>query len=502
MTRAPLAVFDAGLRDAAAHVAHDAAQRAASGRGAWLRFHRYRSCASLGRHEIAGHAIRAEWCRGQGIDIVRRASGGTAVYLDPDQLCLTLTLPRGRDPAALEWLPRLAGAAAAALARLGLAARYAPPHEIEVGGRRLAFVFLDVDAKSVLFHLFLHVRVDIETHLKVVRLPLEKLSAEGRQTARERIATLEEAGRTRTEAIAALTGGFAALGLAPAWVPPPAWPDAIAGPSACARADEDWSHEADAWQCAFVTVPGGVLHARLQQEDDGRIERLELAGSAHVHPCDLFAELADTLVGATADSLGERLARFFAQTPRALLGFTAADLERLIRRALARRREQAAFDLEPRAANGLMVHGALAAERVVARAGALLVPYCAKPAWCKWRHRDGCPECGQCEVGEAYALARRHGLRVHTITSYEHLRATLARLAGDGVRGYVGMCCHHFYIKRAQAFEDAGLPALLLDISGSNCYELREEEAAYAGRFTAQARIDVAVLRKVLAARR
>jgi lipoate-protein ligase A len=105
-------------------------------------------------------------------------------------------------------------------------------------------------------------------------------------------------------------------------------------------------------------------------------------------------------------------------------------------------------------------------------------------------------------VGEAYALARECGLRVHTITSYEHLRETLTRLADDGVAAYVGMCCQHFYIKRTRAFEDAGMAAVLLDISGSNCYELRQEEAAYTGRFTAQARIDVAVLRNVLAARR
>ena len=29
----------------------------------------------------------------------------------------------------------------------------------------------------------------------------------------------------------------------------------------------------------------------------------------------------------------------------------------------------------------------------------MLVPYCAKPDWCKWRHLDGCTECGLCEVG-------------------------------------------------------------------------------------------------------
>lgn len=503
LSRTPLAVFEAGLDDGAAHTAHDAVQRAASRTTAWLRFHRYRPCASLGRHEVAGHAVRAGWCSEQGIGVVRRESGGTAVFLDPDQLCLTLTFPRPPGGAALAWLPGLARAVAASLARLGLGARYAPPHEIEVAGRRLAFVFLDAGRASVLFHAFLHLRADVETHLRALRMPLEKLSPRGMQTARDRIATLDGSGIRREDAITALADGLKALGFAPAPVSPPEWLHRTVGRSLPVRADEDWSHELDAWQHGFITVPGGVLHARARQDAaSGRIARLELAGSAHVHPSNAFSALSASLRGATLESLDERIARACARTKYEFLGFTAADLGRLIRRALWRQREEAAFALDRRAANTLMVHGSLSAGQVVAVAGALLVPYCAKPTWCKWRHRDGCPECGRCEAGEAYRLARALGLRVHTITSYEHLRETLARLAGDGVRAYVGMCCHHFYIKRARAFEEAGMPALLLDIGGSNCYELRQEEAAYAGRFAAQARIDVAVLRNVLAARR
>jgi lipoate-protein ligase A len=60
------------------------------------------------------------------------------------------------------------------------------------------------------------------------------------------------------------------------------------------------------------------------------------------------------------------------------------------------------------------------------------------------------------------------------------------------------MCCRHFYLKREYAFRDAGIPALLMDITGSNCYELQQEDLAYAGRFQAQARLDVDVLRRVM----
>jgi lipoate-protein ligase A len=60
------------------------------------------------------------------------------------------------------------------------------------------------------------------------------------------------------------------------------------------------------------------------------------------------------------------------------------------------------------------------------------------------------------------------------------------------------MCCRHFFIKREYAFREAGIPAVLVDIAGSNCYELQQEEAAYAGKFQAEARLNLDVLRKVM----
>lgn len=55
----------------------------------------------------------------------------------------------------------------------------------------------------------------------------------------------------------------------------------------------------------------------------------------------------------------------------------------------------------------------------------MLVPYCAKPTWCKWRHTVDCVECGACEVGNACLMVR-----------------------------------------------DSGMEAVLLDIEGAACYEL------------------------------
>jgi lipoate-protein ligase A len=89
-------------------------------------------------------------------------------------------------------------------------------------------------------------------------------------------------------------------------------------------------------------------------------------------------------------------------------------------------------------------------------------------------------------------------MRVVSIRNYEHLCGTLQELKQQGVQGYVGMCCQHFFIKRHQAFLDAGIPTVLMDVSGSNCYELRQEEQAYAGTFQAQARLDVHLLCSIM----
>ena len=43
------------------------------------------------------------------------------------------------------------------------------------------------------------------------------------------------------------------------------------------------------------------------------------------------------------------------------------------------------------------------------------------------------------------------------------------------------------------------IKAVLLDIEGATCYELKEENLAYAGAFTAEAALDIDAVRRVMA---
>ena len=508
-TRAGL-VVDTGLRSGPENIRLDREQWRAAQEAetpvCHVRFHLYRPTASLGAFETAGHALRAEYCRSHGIDIVRRVSGGGAIYLDADQLCWTLTLshPNAWSEIRLaQWMARLGDSVVGGLRRAGVHASFVPPNDIEVEGRKLASCFLALSDSALLFQGGILLGLDTETMMKALRMPTEKLSPDGIRSARHRFATLGDgsAGPEISTVEQHLLASWAEqLGIEfsskvnLAHVPVTDADNQVA-PAV------NWDAETDSWHQAWVKTPGGLLHARLRLNSDGDVlQQVEFAGGVQAYPAYLFTSLTSWLAMTRVAWLEDRFDDFFRTYPHDLLGFTAEDIRRVLNLTLERYAQQVQFALTCEQANTLMVHAPPPQEAadIVRVASVMLVPYCAKPSWCKWRHRDDCADCGQCEVGEAYRLARERGMHVVTITDFEHLQTTLGELRTAGVRSYVGMCCRNFFIKREYAFREAGIPAVLVDITGSNCCELQQEDLAYAGKFQAEARLNLDVLRKVM----
>ena len=503
-------VIDTGLRCGAENIRLDRQQwRAAQDADTpvcHVRFHRYLPSVSLGASETAGDAVRAGYCREHGIDTVRRVSGGGAVYLDANQLCWTLTLshPIAWGEARLaQWLARLGEATARGLRAAGIDAGFVALNDIEVQGRKLASGFMALSESALLFQGGILFDLDTETMMRALRMPTEKLTPEGVRSARHRFTTLRDGGvGPEYEVIEKyLLGAWAEqLGIVfdrSLELAPTPGNEAI-DPSVPAVAEDSL---ANSWHQARVKTPGGVLAVRLCLSDGGDgLRQIEFAGGVQVYPMNLFTLLSTWLAMTPVAWLDERFDDFFRAYPHDLLGFSVEDLRQGMHLALDRYAQQAQFALTPEQANTLMVHAPApySAADVVRAASVMLVPYCAKPSWCKWRQRDGCPDCGLCGVGEAYRLARERGMRVVTITHFEHLQQTLAELRARDTRAYIGMCCRHFYLKREYAFREAGIPAVLMDITGSNCYELQQEDLAYAGKFQAQAYLDLEVLRKIM----
>ncbi len=460
----------------------------------------------IGYHQWVETEVRRDYCIREGIALTRRLTGGGALYVDERQLAWSLVLPNpGREAPGLgAILGKACQGIVAGLARLGIEARFSAPNEIQVAQRRIASCYARATEGAVLVQGTVLLAIDIDRMLHALRVPTEKLSPQGLASARQRLTTLSDVLGVAPpmESVRDLVR----VGLADAFGLSIATTDsgygaAVAAPSgagAFAATPAVGEDEAEAvWPRA-----GSVLRARLRVAGHPpRIDRLMLAGDVMLHPPDLFARLASRLRGADEKSWRARLAGMFAEEDIEIIGFTPRDIAGVIARALDRGTQRQAFGVSMAEANRLVVHGPehLGAEDIVRRATVMLVPYCAKKVGCKWRRRAGCPECGLCEVGEAYRIARDRGMRAITITSYEHLVGTLAEMKRDGTAAYVGMCCLQFYLKRNNAFGEAGMAAVLMDISGSNCYELHQEEQAYVGAFEAKAELDIPLLDKVTA---
>ena len=511
-----VAVVDSGLASGIHNAALDRAGLASraqnSGRDT-LRFHRSYPTASVGRHQALDRELRLDYCRRHGIEVVRRSSSGNALYLDPAQLGFSLLV---RRPAVWtefvlqQLLERGSAAVAAGLRQLGIAATIKLPNDIEVGGRKIASVFAAQLGDAVLLHGSVLLDADIETMLKALRVPTEKLSPDGLAAARDRLTTvhacLVDRLSHRTVKTVLLHGIAERLDLKlyePADTPPIAepGPEQLAAEHALAQAIV-WEDSGERKVEALIRSKGGTLRARADfAPPDTRLHGVEFAADAHFEPADFFSELQRALEGVPLAQLETRIADFMQRHRLDAVGFGALEIGQLLLQLADKRRFARQCGLSAAQANALMPFAGATvfdSAAVLGKASVMLVPYCAKPSWCKWRHRDGCAECGLCEVGAAYALARERNMQVTTITNYEHLVATLAALKARQVAAYVGMCCSNFFIKRYRAFAEAGVPALLMDISGSNCYELQQEEQAYAGTFRAEARLDAELVARVM----
>ncbi|MGD8498080.1 MAG: DUF116 domain-containing protein [Chromatiales bacterium] len=467
---------------------------------ALLRFYGSFPSVSLGLHEDPLYAARVGYCEDAGIPIVRRMTGGGALYLDHLQLCWTLTAPAASGATLSRSLEDLTRQIASSLsAELHIPVQLALPNDLEVNGRKLGSVFAMIDEGLLIAHGTLFLDLDVEGMLKALRIPKEKLSEAGIQSAAQRFVALSELlpdttapERATEDAIrhgieAALGQGFE-VGHTPARQRIPVSGGMHPRPE---RALE-----------AFRQVRGGTLYARITLDAAGsHVDHVSFSGDVDVRPAGLLKELAAALYECPIHGAESEIADFLERREFELLGFEPRDLQRLVRQALSHATEQRVLNLSLSQANTLMVHdpdGGGNALDILRRAEVVLLPYCAKPPWCKWRHEEGCSECGLCEVGDAYRMARERGLGAVTIRNFEHLEATLADLKADGVEAYVGMCCRNFYIKREHAFREAGIPAVLLDIEGSNCYELQQEDLAYRGEFEAEARLNGDVVEKVM----
>lgn len=160
---------DDGTRDPCWNLALEEAIARSPGPHPTLRLWRNDPAVVVGRFQVAAAEVDLEAAREAGVPVLRRFTGGGAVYHDPGNLNLCLVLPRDRPPLVgrpeLATLPRLYGLLlaplAAAVERLGVAVEQTE-RELLVGGRKVSGVAAWLGRERVLVHGTLLVSADLE----------------------------------------------------------------------------------------------------------------------------------------------------------------------------------------------------------------------------------------------------------------------------------------------------------------------------------------------------
>lgn len=347
-------VVDTGVRDGRFNIAVDQAmiELHQAGRIAdTFRFMRFPPTALIGRHQALSQEIDVPYCHAHGVGVVRRITGGGAIYLDEGQLGWGLIFRRAALGAAS--LPELARdiclAVAAGLRALGVEARYRPRNDIEVDGRKISGTGGFFDGETLIYQGTVLVDMDPAAMVAALRVPRAKLEKRQLDSAAQRVVTLRELLGPATPGLLAiqraLLGAFAER-FEVEWSEEALTADEEAlasrhhreeiGTEAFVREIDDPAHEAD-FAAGTHTCPGGTITSYLRLEGPARkrVGQLLITGDFFVAPPRIVLDLEAALRGAYLEDIGPVIEQFFREHTVEALTVTPADFRSSIEQSVA-----------------------------------------------------------------------------------------------------------------------------------------------------------------------
>jgi lipoate-protein ligase A len=166
-----------------------------------IRLYRWKpSAVSIGYFQILEQEVDVEACRRLGVDIVRRMTGGGAVYHAYEgEVTYSVIVDEGHPNIPHDIIKSyevICGGVVEALNMLGLKAAFRPINDIDVGGRKISGNAQTRRWGVVLQHGTILVDADVRTMFTVLRVSKEKISDKLIKSAEERVTTIRrELGR-------------------------------------------------------------------------------------------------------------------------------------------------------------------------------------------------------------------------------------------------------------------------------------------------------------------
>ncbi len=465
-----------------------------------IRFLQFKpECVLIGYHQAVEQEVREEYTSREGIEVGRRITGGGAIYFDETQIGWEIIADR-RDLGDLsyeELTRKICTAAAKALQKLGVNAQFRPRNDIEVDGKKISGTGGVFEGNAFLYQGTVLVDFNVERMLKSLQIPVEKLTSKGIKAAEDRVTWLKrELKRVplKEEIFEAFVCAFEEeFGIKTQWGDLTEEEKKLLEEKKDYFKSEDWIYNVkrapDTSEVLYgiYRCPGGTFRVSAKVDTERKVlQQVIINGDLFIHPKRLIYDLEAYLKHTPIEEVEKRIREFFRNREFESVNLTVDDFVEAVMFPL-RKIEAEDLGIEKKSLNRVIgsIGGSL--KENIKKAKVMLLPYCAKPTWCDYRHTDDCGECGGCTVGDLYRMAYEKGMIPITITSFEMLRDVL-RWCGENGYTYIGHCCYEFYEKRYEIFKKAkdwGANGVLIDIIGTTCYDLgvEEEEKAYHGEF-------------------
>jgi len=179
-----------------------------------LRFWRWSpSAVSLGCFQSVEREVNLDVAKEYGVDVVRRITGGGAVFHDQDGE-LTYSVVCGQDDLPLDIIESyklICGGLVRGFQKLGLQAEFRPMNDVQVGGKKISGSAQTRRWGSVLQHGTVLISPDIRKMFELLKVSHEKISDKFITSVFERVTTIErELGRKLDleEVMMAMKDGF------------------------------------------------------------------------------------------------------------------------------------------------------------------------------------------------------------------------------------------------------------------------------------------------------
>jgi lipoate-protein ligase A len=350
----PLQIIDSGVIEGRMNIALGQALIEAHGEGLipdTLRFLRFPPTVLIGRHQALNQEVDIDYCNDNDIELVRRITGGGAIYLDPGQLGWELVISRATlGLSGLTDLARkICEAAAEGLSTLGIEATYRPRNDIEVDGRKISGTGGFFDGDTLFYQGTVLVDMNPEVMVSALRVPKAKLVKRDLDSASQRVTTLRQllgdACPQLDDIQSALVQGFSrGMDLQPE---AGELNEKVQTRAAASFNEEigldEFVSEIDEPELARGilqgehTGPGGTIRSYIHLEGPGqnRIGSILLTGDFFVTPPRVIYDLEGALKGVYLDGVEGTLDCFFRDSEIEMLSVSKEDFAASISNALS-----------------------------------------------------------------------------------------------------------------------------------------------------------------------